>query len=131
MFMNKQLLIITTSCLLLGCAEPRSNMTTNKIDANSPKSKTENVKYTCSRNTFLSVNFTHSMDKKGQNLAIINGVGKQSIILPNKAVTSGFLYTNGKYTLRSKGQQVTWTIGRMTPYQCSIVDKVLVQNDEK
>jgi membrane-bound inhibitor of C-type lysozyme len=131
MFMNKQLLIITTSCLLLGCAEPRSNMTTNKIDENSPQLKTKNVKYTCSRNTVLSVNFTYSMNKNEQNLAIINGVGKQSIILPSKAVTSGFLYTNGKYMLRGKGQQVTWTVGRMTPYQCSIVDKVLVQNDEK
>ena len=129
--MNKQLLIITTSCLLLGCAELGSNMITNKTDKNFPQSKTKNVKYTCSRNTVLSVNFTYSMNENEQNLAIINGVSKQPIILPSKAVTSGFLYTNGKYMLRSKGEQVTWTVGRMTPYQCSITDKVSAQDDVK
>ena len=66
-----------------------------------------------------------------KKLQFINGFGKQTIILPNKAVASGFLYSNGKYILRGKGEQVTWTVGRMTPFQCSVGDKLPHQEDVK
>jgi membrane-bound inhibitor of C-type lysozyme len=106
-------------------------MKTINADSNSPQKETKNIKYTCNRNTNLSVNFTYSQNKDEKKMAIINGYGSQSIILPNKAIASGFLYTNGKYTLRGKGQQATWTIGRMVPFQCSVADKVSPQEDVK
>lgn len=125
--MNKLLLIIATSCLLLGCAETRPNTSTDKSDVNLPQSNHKNVIYACSRNITLSVNFTYSSSINQQNLAIINGVGKQSIILPSKTVASGFLYTNGKYSLRGEGKQASWAVGRMAPFQCSVIDKALAQ----
>lgn len=126
--MNKRILIM--SCFLFSCADSNIYMTSNDIDPPASKEKTKNIKYTCNQGTILSVNFTSRSDNEG-TLAIINGVGKQAIILSNKAVASGFLYSNGKYTLRGKGERATWTIGRMTPFQCSAGDKLLPQKTVK
>jgi len=122
--MNKQILIIATSAFLLSCTDIRPHITTNKTDINVQQTNTTNVKYTCSRNTKLSVNFTSTIDEIEQTVAIINGYGEQSITLPKKTVASGFLYSNGKYTLRGKGDKASWTVGRMAPFQCSVGDKL-------
>lgn len=122
--MNKQILIIATSAFLLSCADIRPQTTTNKTDINAQQTNTTNVKYTCTRNTKLSVNFTSKNDEIEQTVAIINGYGEQSITLPNKTVASGFLYSNGKYTLRGKGDKASWTVGRMASFQCSVGDKL-------
>lgn len=129
--MNKRLLVIIASTFLLSCAEIHSDITTNKTAINAQQMNIKKVKYTCSRNTKLSVNFTSTSNDSDKKIAIINGFGKQAIILPNKAVASGFLYSNGKYVLRGKGEQVTWTVGRMAPFQCSAGDKLLSQEDVK
>ena len=129
--MNKQLLIIIVCSFLLGCAETHSPVTTNETEINTQKASTINVKYTCSRGNQLSVHFTATKGKENKNIAIINGFSEQAIILPNKAVASGFLYSNGKYSLRGKSEQATWTVGRMAPFQCSIDDKVIFQKDLK
>lgn len=129
--MNKQILIIATSVFLLSCAETRSHITTNKTDINAQQTNPKNDRYTCSRNTNLSVNFTSTSNEGDKKIAIINGYGKQSIILPNKTVASGFLYSNGKYTLRGKGDKATWTVGRMAPFQCSVGDKLPSHKDIK
>lgn len=126
--MTKLLLVIIASSFLLGCAATRSHITTDK---KIQKTSTKNVKYTCNRNTTLSVNFTSTSNESDKKIAIINGFGKQAIILPNKAVASGFLYSNGKYALRGKEEQATWTVGRMVPFQCSVGDKLNHQEDLK
>ena len=121
--MNRQILIIIASVFLFGCADSPSLTTTNKTNINNSKTKTSHLKYTCARGAKLSINFTSTNNKNDKAIAIINGFGKQTLILPNKEVASGFLYTNGKYTLRGIGNQATWTVGRMTPFPCSIGDK--------
>lgn len=131
MFMTKLLLVIIASTFLLSCAETRSHITTEKSDVNTQNASTKNVKYTCNRNTKLSVNFTFTSNESDKKIAIINGFGKQAIILPKKAVASGFLYSNGKYSLHGKGEQATWTVGRMMPFQCSVGDKLNLQEDLK
>ncbi len=129
--MNKQILIIATSAFLLSCANIRPHTTINKTDINAQQTNTTNVKYTCTRNTKLSVNFTSKNDEIEQTVAIINGYGEQSITLPNKTVASGFLYSNGKYTLRGKGDKASWTVGRMASFQCSVGDKLPSYKDIK
>ena len=129
--MNKRLPIIIVSAFLLSCANSRPHITTNEADINTPKTSTTNVKYTCNRGTKLSVNFIFKNNNSDKTIAIINGFGEQAIILPNKAVASGFLYSNGKYALRGKGEHATWIIGRMAPFQCSAGDKPIHQEDVK
>lgn len=72
--------------------------------------------YICKNNQQLTVSFT-SMNNKA--VAIINGPYKQVIILPAKQVASGFFYNNGKHSLRGKGDDVQWTIGKMMPINCT------------
>ena len=129
--MNKPLLIIIASSFLLSCADSPSHITSNKVTKASHKTSKSNVIYTCSRGTRLSVNFTSTHNKNDENIAIINGFGKQAIILASKDVASGFLYSNGKYTLRGKDNKATWTVGRMADFHCTIGDKFISQEDTK
>ncbi|NQY89254.1 MAG: MliC family protein [Colwellia sp.] len=129
--MKKRLLIIVASGFLFSCADTRSHITTNKTETKIQQAKTKNVTYTCNRNTHLSVNFTYPNNESEQSIVIINGFGKKAIILPNKAIASGFLFSNGKYTLRGKGEKITWTVGRMAPFQCSVNDKLTLKENVK
>ena len=129
--MTKLLLVIIASTFLLSCAETRSHITTEKSDVKIQKTSTENVKYTCNRNTKLSVNFTSTGNENDKKIAIINGFSNQAIILPSKSTASGFLYSNGIYTFHGKGKEATWTVGRMMPFQCSVGDKLSLQQDLK
>jgi membrane-bound inhibitor of C-type lysozyme len=131
MFMTNLLLVIIASTFLLSCAETRSHITSDKTDIKTQKASTKNIKYACSRDTTLSINFISTGKESNKSTAIIDGFGKQAIILPNKTVASGFLYSNGKYTLSGKGDHATWTVGRMVPFQCSIGDKLNLQKDLK
>lgn len=129
--MNKRLLVIIVSSFLLSCADTRSHITTSKTDQNTQKTNTNKIKYTCNRNTLLSVQFTSTTHDNDKKIAIINGFGKQAIILPYKSVASGFLYSNGKYMLRGNEEHVTWTVGRMVPFHCSVDDNPPHQKDRK
>ncbi|MFT7006593.1 MAG: membrane-bound inhibitor of C-type lysozyme [Cocleimonas sp.] len=129
--MKKRLLVIIVSGFLFSCAETSSSISTNKIAINAPQTNTENVKYTCNRDTLLSVTFSTPNSGNDKKIAIINSFGNQAIILPNKVAASGFLYSNGKYSLRGKGKQATWTIGRMAPFRCSVGDELIYQEDVK
>jgi len=129
--MNKLLVVIIASAFLLSCADIPPHTTINKTDINAQQTNPKNHKYTCSRNTNLSVNFTSTSNESDKKIVIINGYGEQSIILPNKTVASGFLYSNGKYTLRGKGDKATWTVGRMASFQCSVGDKLPPNKDIK
>lgn len=127
--MNKLLMLTIICGFLSSCAETRQHTTPNKIDSNTQQKSKSTVKYTCSRDIQLSVNFISSADDKINNIAIINGYSDKAIMLPKRDVTSGFLYSNGKYALRTKGEQVTWTVGRMTPFYCSIGEKSILKKD--
>jgi membrane-bound inhibitor of C-type lysozyme len=100
-------------------------------EENAQKTRTIDVKYTCTRDTKLSVTFTASNSDSDKKIAIINGFGEQAIIIPNVAVASGFLYSNGKYSLRGKGKKASWTVGRMASFHCSVGDKPILQKDIK
>lgn len=129
--MTKQLLVLASSIFLLGCAESHSPTKINNPDVSSKLTQSSKVEFICNRGVNLSVSFSTSTNEGNINIAIVNGYGDQKIILPTKTVASGFLYTNGKYTLRGKAEQATWTVGRMMPYQCSQSDKYSLKREVK
>ena len=50
--------------------------------------------------------------------AIVNVNGEQVATLPAEEVASGFKYSDGHYSLRGKGNEATWTVGKMVDEQC-------------
>ena len=120
-FMKKELLVIMFSCFLMSCSKTSAYFN-NEVNADTQSNK--KVKYLCDRNTTLSVRFSSTTGEKKKNIAIINGFGEQAIILANQETDSGFLYSNGRYSLRGKGMQASWTVGRMSAFQCSMNNKL-------
>jgi len=106
----KSFTIVISTILALG-------LTACVATENTPTPSTKIVKYQCLNSKSLIVSFIPS-NNNDNGMAVINHGDKKSITLPNQVVASGFLYTNGKYTLRGKDQKVTWTIGKMMPIPC-------------
>lgn len=79
----------------------------------------QSIQYLCDRELTLSVTFVKSQ-KADDNKAIIRGFGDHPLELPSVVVASGFLYANAKYSLRGKGEDATWTVGRMAPVKCNL-----------
>lgn len=129
--MKKKLLVIIYSGFLLSCSETSSYFNSDTNNKSKHATTTKRVKYTCDRNTTLSVNFTSTTGEESKNIAIINGFGDQAIILANQETKSGFLYSNGRYTLRGKETQASWTVGRMAPVKCSVGNKFIAQKETK
>ncbi|GHE98060.1 MliC family protein [Thalassotalea profundi] len=99
-FFPKLLHILTTTTLLYSCSiTPK---TQNYTD----------VTFDCSRETTISVRFYED-----QALALLT-YQNQTSKLQQKPTASGFYYTNMKTSLRGKGDEITFTIGRMTPLTC-------------
>ena len=94
--------------------------------SNSPLKSAKKVEYSCKNNRKLTVSYTSANDEA---IAIINGQHRQPIILPAKPTASGFLYSNGKHTLRGKAGDLQWTIGRMMPIKCTVADKRQIAKD--
>ena len=109
--------ICITACLLTNC-------TTN------PKTP-KNVHYECDRGSQLNVTFTekgvttirggrnsmprYEIKNVAANVTLADG---SVIILPVQKVASGFMYSNGKYTLRGEGDEAMWAVGRMLAERC-------------
>lgn len=83
-------------------------------------SKSAMVSYACERDTYLTVSFTSQSSVKGDvNIAIINsGKNTKPVILAQQPAASGFLYANKQYSLRGKGDEAIWTVGRMRALKC-------------
>ncbi|MDZ4097607.1 MAG: MliC family protein [Methylophilaceae bacterium] len=101
--------LFTTCCLsilfLTACV-------TNSEVASTDKSV---VKYACDRGTQLTATFS----KDGSNVEISTNAVK-NLILTAQPAASGFIYSNGRYELRGKGQEAMWPIGRMVPEPCLV-----------
>jgi membrane-bound inhibitor of C-type lysozyme len=41
-----------------------------------------------------------------------------TLSLPQQRAASGIWYSSGRYDLRGKGRQATWTVGRRVPVSC-------------
>jgi membrane-bound inhibitor of C-type lysozyme len=117
----KKLIIILLVISLIGCY---INTQQTEIFIKAPKkNKITLIHYNCDNNKEISVSFTTiNKEHTPKNIVIINSQDNKPIILSAKQVSSGFLYSNGKYTFRVKGNDVQWTIGRMMPMKCTEVD---------
>lgn len=87
--------------------------------------------YRCERGSVLNVTIIEKVyptslkgrHSKIRNLthataAIVKVNGEQVATLPAGEVASGFEYSNGRYSLRGKGNEAIWTVGKMTAEQC-------------
>lgn len=116
-------LALTASIILFGCA-------------NNPK-KTQAVHYECNHGSSFSVIFSELTEynhRRGRNhepprtrkktsSAIITLANGEVVELPAQKVASGFMVSNGRYTLRGKGNEALWAVGRMTEEKCVITSK--------
>lgn len=112
--------------LILAIAAIPSIIACSHDVGNKPTAEQSNriVKYNCARGDTLSVSFSNSssQNKPENKIAIVNGFSKKPIILKSQASNIGFLYSNGKFTLRGNGKHATWTVGRMAPINCWLGD---------
>lgn len=71
------------------------------------------VHFTCENGPRLTVVFEG-------NTAIVTPEGGDPITLPQSVTADGFMYMTPQHSLRGKGDDVTWTVGRMVPIQCKV-----------
>lgn len=69
------------------------------------------AKYVCDKGQSLRVIFLG--DK-----AFVTPKGGKTITLRHGITADGFLYSKGKYSLRGRGDDATWTVGARKPVSC-------------
>lgn len=69
------------------------------------------TRYTCDRGSDLAVTFDGEM-------ATVRTADGVAHTLPQVPSASGARYSSGTHEFWSKGNEATWTIGRMVPTQC-------------
>jgi membrane-bound inhibitor of C-type lysozyme len=77
-----------------------------------PASDERAFAFSCDDGQRIQVRFSRS-----RNLATLVRAG-ESIELPQQASGSGFIYSNGRTTLRGKGEELMLEVGRMAPVRC-------------
>jgi membrane-bound inhibitor of C-type lysozyme len=70
--------------------------------------------YSCDDGTQFSASFPG-------NAALVTLQDHQTVTLPQQRSGSGFWYSSGRYELRGKGKEATWTVGRRTPVHCRAI----------
>lgn len=75
-------------------------------------SKIPQAYYTCTDGSQFWASFP-------EGEALITFQDKQPLVLLQRRSGSGFLYSSGRYELRGKGKQATWTVGRSVPTTCN------------
>lgn len=67
--------------------------------------------YECDRGTMLRVDFT-------DRAAFVYVNGGERLRLPQERAASGTSYMTPQHSLRTRGSEATWAVGRMAPEQC-------------
>jgi membrane-bound inhibitor of C-type lysozyme len=75
-------------------------------------SKIPQAHYTCADGTQFWASFP-------EGEALITSQDKEPLVLQQRRSGSGFIYSSGRYELRGKGKQATWTVGRRVPTTCT------------
>jgi membrane-bound inhibitor of C-type lysozyme len=71
------------------------------------------VVYSCDDGSVLRAQF-------GAEVVVITLADGTALSLPQQRVASGIWYATPQYTLRGKGDEATWTVGRRTPVACQV-----------
>ncbi|QEE47498.1 lysozyme inhibitor [Rhizobium sp. WL3] len=88
----------------------------------SESSRAADIKYACDDGTSLTVTFS----EQAADVTLPDGV---KLSLPQQPAASGFWYSNGRYELRGKGEELQFAIGRMAPVTCRNAGEVTGQFD--
>jgi membrane-bound inhibitor of C-type lysozyme len=67
--------------------------------------------YACDRGTMLRVDFT-------DRAAFVRVNGGEALRLPQEPAASGTSYMTPQHSLRTRGSEAMWSVGRMAPEQC-------------
>lgn len=94
--------------LLLTAADGRQILF-RRADDDGPSS----AAYACDDGTRLDVTFDPQADT-----AAVSVDGAPPLLLPQAPAGSGFLYETPRHSLRGKGTEATWTVGRKVPVRC-------------
>jgi membrane-bound inhibitor of C-type lysozyme len=86
------------------------------------ESRAADIKYACDDGTALTVTFSETT----ADVTLADGV---KVSLPQQPAASGFWYSNGRYELRGKGEELQFAIGRMAPVTCRNAGEVTGQFD--
>jgi membrane-bound inhibitor of C-type lysozyme len=70
------------------------------------------AKYYCNKGLTLKVVFQG-------NKAVVTPKGGKTVTLPQGMSADGFYYVKGKYSLRGRGDDATWSAGFSKPYSCT------------
>ena len=97
----KTLPMLCLAALLVGCTTGEG----------APTMSGRQVSYTCDRGPPMTVVFSG-------DTARIEGADGQTVILKQREAASGFWYESPTHSLRGKGGEATYTIGRMVPLTC-------------
>lgn len=100
----QKLFILGAVLLLAGCTQ-------QTLDNREPLT----VNYQCENAPPVSVTF-FANEERAQLTQ-----GENSFNLAQEVSASGFIYSNGRYTIRGKGDELTLEVGRMMPINCSAV----------
>jgi membrane-bound inhibitor of C-type lysozyme len=92
---------VTALAVLTGCTAARAPNTPHE---------TLNVVYQCDNGLPLRVSYDRT-----SNTAIVN----ELVSLPQTESGSGFRYRTDSHDLQGKGNEVTWTAGRITTRRCT------------
>ena len=71
------------------------------------------VVYACEGGTTLTVRFAPGM-------AYVSTGSGAELALAQQVAASGIWYATPQHSLRGKGEQATWTVGRKVPVQCRV-----------
>ncbi|MFN3364404.1 MAG: MliC family protein, partial [Allorhizobium sp.] len=86
------------------------------------ESRAADIKYACEDGTTLTVAFSEAQAE----VTIPDG---SKVSLPQQPAASGFWYSNGRFELRGKGEELQFAIGRMAPVTCRNAGEVTGQFD--
>lgn len=112
-------MLIALACvpLLSACAEDAGTSPSGDRTVLPPPPTGERpivVNYGCTDGNVLTVTYDRERD-----VAVVEAKGLDPQTLPQKPSGSGVYYTNGRYYLQGKGDDVQWGVGRALPLKCS------------
>ncbi len=70
------------------------------------------MSYACERGPEMTVVYT------GDTARIVDADGGEELTLPRRPAGSGFLYETARHSIRGKGDEIVYTVGRMAPMRC-------------
>jgi membrane-bound inhibitor of C-type lysozyme len=80
-----------------------------------PSHQVIHARYVCEDGTRFLVRFV-------DQTAVVTLADGTKVTLPQQLSGSGFWYSSGRFELRGKGRDATWTVGRKMPVNCSAVE---------